>query len=125
MEPLQYQTPVVTTTIDVRSVASRQRAIILCILVNIVLLVCQFLLPVQVRPILALAYVAVVIVSVVFIFLLSTQLYGTGVGILLGILTLVPLIGLFVLLIVNGKATAVLKKHGIQVGLLGATIPPQ
>jgi hypothetical protein len=38
----------------------------------------------------------------------------------LGILTLIPLVGLIVLLIVNGKATNLLREDGIHVGLLGA-----
>jgi hypothetical protein len=41
-------------------------------------------------------------------------------GVVLGILTLIPCIGLIALLIINGKATAVLKNHGIKVGFFGA-----
>jgi hypothetical protein len=58
----------------------------------------------------------------IFVFLLATKLYGTGGGIALGILTLVPLLGLIILLIINGKATGILKKHGILVGFLGAKV---
>ena len=53
--------------------------------------------------------------------LATVKVYGTGLGIFLGILCLVPLIGLIVLLAVNGKETRVLKQNGIKVGLLGAT----
>jgi hypothetical protein len=56
------------------------------------------------------------------VFLLAIKVYSTGVGVLLGILTLVPCIGLIVLLIVNGKATGILKQNGIKVGLLGANL---
>jgi len=42
--------------------------------------------------------------------------------VLLGILTLIPCIGLIVLLVVNGKATGILKQNGIKVGLLGANL---
>lgn len=56
----------------------------------------------------------------VFILMLATRLYGTGTGVVLGVLTLVPLVGLIILLVVNAKATGILKKHGIKVGLLGA-----
>ena len=48
--------------------------------------------------------------------------YGSGLGILLGVLCLLPLVGLLVLLAVNGKATRVLKQNGIRVGLLGADL---
>jgi hypothetical protein len=45
---------------------------------------------------------------------------STGVGILLALLALIPCVGLIGLLIINGKATSVLKDYGIRVGLLGA-----
>jgi hypothetical protein len=41
---------------------------------------------------------------------------------LLGILTLLPCIGLITLLVVNAKATAILKAGGLKVGLLGAKV---
>ena len=51
------------------------------------------------------------------------QLYGKSPGIVFGILTLVPLVGLIVLLVVNAKATSVLRENGLEVGLLGAKVP--
>jgi len=62
------------------------------------------------------------IVGAVCVFLLAIKVYGTGLGILLGILSLVPCVGLVILLIVNGKATGVLKQNGIKVGFLGANL---
>lgn len=69
---------------------------------------------------LALLLLPVGITATVGVFLLATKLYSVGPGIALGILTLIPRVGLVVLLIINAKATGVLKKHGIAVGLLGA-----
>ena len=103
-----------------REVARRQRMIMLCILAYIILVVCQFVVPGPVRLILALLAFGVSVTAAVFVFLLAIKLYGTGAGIVLGILTLIPLIGLIVLLIVNGKATKILREHNISVGLLGA-----
>ena len=60
------------------------------------------------------------VTGAVFVFMLSLALYNTATGVILGILTLIPLVGLIVLLIINGKATKVLRDHGIQVGLMGA-----
>jgi hypothetical protein len=58
-----------------------------------------------------------------FIFLLASKLYSLMVGILLGLLTiLVPIIGIIVLLVVNAKATSVLRQNGITVGLSGAKL---
>ena len=62
------------------------------------------------------------LVATVFVFLLAIKVYSTGVGILLRVLTLIPVVGLIVLLIVNGKATAILKQNGIKVGLMGADL---
>ncbi len=50
--------------------------------------------------------------------MLAIKVYGTGLGIVPGVLSFVPLIGLIVLLVVNGKATGLLKQNGIKVGLL-------
>lgn len=110
---------------ELQTIASRQKMIMICILIYIAAIIIQFALPPEVRPMLGLGVLAVVVAAAVFIFLLATKLYGTGLGIVLGILTLIPLIGLIVLLIVNGKATGILKSHGIDVGLLGAKGPIQ
>jgi len=54
----------------------------------------------------------------------TVQTWGEGEAkhgrIVLGVLSLVPLIGLLVLLVVNGKATNILRQNDIKVGLLGA-----
>ena len=63
--------------------------------------------------------VAANITACVFVFMLAIKIYGTGSGVLLGIGTLVPLVGLIVLLTVNGKATKILRNHNIRVGFLG------
>jgi hypothetical protein len=41
---------------------------------------------------------------------------------LLGVCLFVPYISLFILLVVNGRATSALKKAGVRVGLLGADL---
>lgn len=52
----------------------------------------------------------------------AVKVYGVGLGILLGVLSLAPCISLIVLLLVNGKATSVLRQNGIKVGLMGADL---
>lgn len=103
----------------VRLLATQQRNIMLCILVYLAAVVSQFLLPVPMRPILGVLGLAVVIFAMVCVFRLATRIYGTAIGVTYGILTLIPLVGLIILLIVNGKATAILREHGLKVGLLG------
>jgi len=107
---------------DLRAIAGYQKGILLCILIYLAAVAAQFVLPPEVRLLLLIGVLAVGVVATVFVFLLATKVYSTGAGIVLAILTLVPLVGLIVLLMINGKATGVLKQHGIQVGLLGARI---
>jgi hypothetical protein len=107
---------------DLRSVAKSQKGILVCILIYIIAVVVRFFLPEDLALILALGVLVVGIVAMVFVFQLAIKVYGTGAGILLGILTLIPIIGLLVLLIINGKATRILKANGIKVGLLGANV---
>ena len=124
-----YQAPQATSTAvgvlsgtrdDLRSVAKCQKGILVCILIYLVAVFGQFALPPEIRPLVGFGVLIVGLVGAVFVFMLAIKVYGTGLGIVLGILSLVPLIGLIVLLVVNGKATGILKQNGINVGLLGA-----
>lgn len=107
---------------DLRSVASSQKGILVCIAIYLSAVIFQFALPAELRPILGIGVLVVGLVGTVFVFMLAIKVYSTGVGVLLGILTMIPCIGLIVLLIVNGKATAILKENGVKVGLLGADL---
>jgi len=105
---------------DLRAIAGYQKGIIICILVYFGAVVAQFALPPDARIFLLIGVLAIGMMGTVFVFLLATKIYEPGRGVALGILTLIPIVGLIVLLIVNGKATTILKNHGIHVGLLGA-----
>src|SRR5262249_48906665 len=70
----------------------------------------------------ALGSLVVSVVATVFLFMLALKVYSVAAGVILGILSLIPCIGLFVLLAVNGKATSILRAHGYSVGLLGASL---
>lgn len=107
---------------DLRSVATSQKGILVCILLYLVSVGAQLVVPPELRLLIALGVLVVGIAATVFVFMLAIKLYSTGVGVLLGILTLIPCIGLLVLLAVNGKATSILKQNGIKVGLLGANL---
>jgi len=107
---------------DLRSVAKSQKGILVCILIYLVAVFSQLALPPEVRPLVGIGVLLVGVVGAVFVFMLAIKVYGTGLGIVLGILSLVPCLGLIVLLVVNGKATNVLRQNGIKVGLLGANI---
>lgn len=75
-----------------------------------------------------LGLIASAITGAAFVFLLALSLYSTGAAVVLGICMFIPLVGLIILLVVNGKATSVLREHGVHVGLLEAgmsDIPPR
>jgi DNA-directed RNA polymerase subunit RPC12/RpoP len=108
-------------TADLREVALYQRVVLFLILAYIGVVVAQFAIDPDDRWMLLFVAVPVVVAAAVFVFLLAMKLYE-GLGILLGILTLVPLIGLIILLIVNQKATGTLQAHGYKVGFMGAPL---
>ncbi|MBX9792269.1 MAG: hypothetical protein K2Y37_25500 [Pirellulales bacterium] len=118
------------TRADLRSVAIYQRGVMICILLYFAVYLgataTQALLegrpepPLFVGIFLGLAMLAVAVAGAVFVFLLSIKVYGTGLGVLFGVLTLVPCVGLLALLSVNSKATSILRLNGVKVGFLGA-----
>jgi|SRR5580658_7597184 hypothetical protein len=121
--PLGYSTPA-GGAVDLKKIALQQRGIILCILSIIILYVLIFTVgrggPPIIMAVFGLVYLGVVITAAVFTFMLAISVYNTGMGIVMGIFSLVPCIGVLVLLAINGKATTILRAHGIKVGLLGA-----
>lgn len=117
--PLNYATPMPARA-DLREIAVRQKAIQFCILGYIGFAILAFTLPQPLKAIAGLGIIASAITGAVFVFMLAIAVYSSGLGIVLGILSLIPFLGVIVLLIVNGKATSVLRQHGVHVGLLGA-----
>jgi hypothetical protein len=107
-----------------KNVATQQRVLNLCILGCICLMFMDVATRFSGPPLLyfaiSMVYLAVNILAAICIFRLAMLVYNTGLGIVLGILTLVPILGLLILLAVNGKATRILRAAGIRVGLLGA-----
>lgn len=94
----------------------------MCILFYLIALIGRFVFPAELQILIGIGVVLVGFVGAIFVFILAMRVYGTVFGIVLGLLSLIPLINLLVLLMVNGKATSILKQQGIQVGLLGANL---
>ena len=107
---------------DVRAVAVYQKGILICIPLQVPTMISQFFLPPGLRPVVTLVLLPVGLAGLVFVFLLSAKVYSTVAGIFLAILTFLPCFGLLVLLIINGKATSILRQNGHKVGLLGASL---
>ena len=57
----------------------------------------------------------------VFVFLLAWELRGPFAAVVFGLATVFPCLGLLILTLVNGYATTELRKHGIPVGIFGAS----
>lgn len=102
------------------AVAFAQRGIIVCILIYFGLVAAQFAIPPEFKFWLALGLIPLGLLATVFVFMLALRVYGQTTGIVLGLLTLVPVVGLIVLLAVNQRATKILTDADVRVGLLGA-----
>ena len=107
---------------DLRHIAIYQKGILVCIVIYLIALLGQVAFPDVLRLIVGVSILVIGLVGAVFVLLLVAKVYSMPVGILLGILTLLPLIGLVVLFMVNHKATSLLRRNGISVGLLGAEL---
>jgi hypothetical protein len=105
---------------DLKSIAKRQKGILVCILIYLIAMFAQLGLPPDLQPVLSLVVLVVAIVGMVYVFLLSIKVYHPVVGVVLTLVMLVPCVGLLALLVVNGKATSVLRANGYRVGLMGA-----
>lgn len=105
---------------ELRTIAKHQRVIITCIGVYLVWLVLRFSSLAEAKLVMGISLLCILLACAVFVSLLATRFHGAAAGVLMGILTLVPLVGLIILLTVNGKATKILKENGIAVGLFGA-----
>jgi uncharacterized membrane protein len=104
---------------ELKTIAKCQRTILYCILANIACLIVNFVLPVELRLIAAILLIVVAVISAFFLFRLASILYGTVLAIIFVIFSVAPCLGLLILLMVNGSATAKLQKNGIKVGFLG------
>jgi hypothetical protein len=107
---------------DLKAIATYQKGIMVCILMYLLAVIGQFALPPELRPLVGLGVLLVGVGGFICVLLLAMKVYSTGTGILLAILTFIPVVGLIVLLSVNGKATSILKANGHAVGLLGASL---
>jgi hypothetical protein len=114
---------------DLRKVAVYQKGILVCILIsligiafNLISIVTQMAIPDAVRVALSVGLLVVGLASSAFVVLLAIRVYNLALGILLGLLSILPCVGLLVLLVVNGKATRTLQSNGHRVGLMGADL---
>jgi cytochrome bd-type quinol oxidase subunit 2 len=118
-----------------RTIAVCQKGIIVCFLIQftvvVVVIAVVFVarheppsnrLAVDVTRALSLVLLATMLVAMGLTLLLLSKVFRSAAAGILALLTLVPLIGLLALLVVNSRATFVLRQNGHKVGLFGARL---
>jgi hypothetical protein len=78
---------------DLRAVAKYQKGLLVCILAYFAVIIIQFITPPALLPVLGGVILFAAIAGTVFVFLLAIRVYGTGLGVLFGLLALIPLVG--------------------------------
>ena len=123
-QPNPYEAPKATVggvdaSEDTEKVRSGQKMLIYAILLNFV----NFALQAAGTPLLGLLVaLTALVMSLVGIFRVASGMgFGIAVKILLVILMFVPLVNLITLLILNSRATKLLREAGYTVGLMGAS----
>lgn len=66
-------------------------------------------------------FIAVTVSIAYFVFRLASAIYGAGPAIVCLLLSAIPCLGTFAVLILNGNAIDQLRKVGIKVGFMGAS----
>lgn len=128
------QSPRLPTVNELRELAIAQRRVILAVLLKVLQLPLTFLLIVTglitivdgkaegVGNNINLFYYLVVTVFAIYAIgkLATLIMPGQGIGCLYAFLMFVPLVGIIALLVLNNRATKLLRKYGVYVGLMGA-----
>ena len=118
------------TAADLRAIARCQQVLIFCLLGQLFIWVGFIVLRVAVfddrmderAPMIVVGGLTVLLglVGGVFVYLMGSKVSGFTFGVMLGILTVVPCLGLVMILVANISATSLLQSNGVRVGLLGA-----
>ncbi len=69
----------------------------------------------------AVVFLVVEVAIAYFVFRLANVIYGVGPAIVCVALTIIPCLGIFTVVILNGNVTDRLRKAGVKVGFMGAT----
>ncbi len=107
---------------DLKTVAAAQKSIMVCILLQMVGGASQFFVPQEYLLFVAIGLLCIIVASTVSVFVLAMKVFNVGLGVVYALGALLPCIGLIVLLIVNQKATRILRDNGHAVGFLGADL---
>ena len=113
-----------------RDIASFQRTMIICIFLQIIFYILLLATGPNGRPgagspgplwfVLFVVWIGIGIIATVYAFKLAIRINGTGMGVVLGLLTFIPCVNLIILMMINNSATTLLRDKGHHVGFLGA-----
>jgi hypothetical protein len=107
---------------DLKTVAVAQKAIIVCIALNMLAGGGRVFIPQEWQLLLVPGLVILFLAQAAAVMLLAMKVYSIGTGILYGIGAMIPCVGLIILLMVNAKANKILTDNGHRVGLFGADL---
>jgi len=107
---------------DLKAVAVAQKSILVCVFIYIIIIIFEALVPVEYRLYIGIGDLVIALVAAVSVLLLAIRVYSIGYVVFLGIGALVPWLRLLILLMINGKATKILKENGHKVGFMGADL---
>jgi hypothetical protein len=100
---------------DILPIAENQKYLMWAILAQIVAFVAATVL----SELGLLLILVAVVAQAFFVFKISMASFPEPTGIILGVMSLIPCLGLIALLVINGVATNILKGCGVTVGFLG------
>ena len=104
---------------DLYLIAQYQKAVIYSILAIICVGISFAAMPKEFEIPRYILYALAAITAAVFVCLLSIRIFGTALAIICALLTLVPVLGFLVLVVINSMATNTLNSHDVRVGFLG------
>lgn len=110
-----------TAPLNLLAVATRQRAILMTLLIYILVIIGARFIPV-IRANEPLIMIVVSLAIIFFAARLCWVLYGKVSASLLTVLCCIPYVNIIILLMVSSRSTKILKEKGFKVGLLGAKI---
>ena len=105
---------------EVRAVARDQKGVLAGVVMHAAAGLAGGVLPEESLPVVVVAVLCVEAALIAFVVRLAARMDPGAGGVALGLLALVPCVGVVPLLAVNARATAYLRGHGVQVGLLSA-----
>lgn len=107
------------------AVAFYQKAINACVLAQLASILAQFAIVItfpELAILWLMGWVVITLASLIFAFMLAMALHGIGQAIVYGVLMIIPYLNLILLLFLNSRATRLLRRYRIRVGLLGANL---